>query len=382
MNGRLPENVMHFGRLLRRAGLPVGPGAVLLAIEAASAVGPSRREDFFWALASVFVKRREDLAIYTEAFETFWRDPFGQEQLLSLLLDQAKVETGRPPETSRRIREAWSAPQPRPLPPQRRAEPEEQLDMRLTFSSDELLRTKDFEQMSAEEIARARVLISRMELDVAELRTRRRAPHHRGTIDLRRTLRRSVPTGFGSLAFQRQATRPPALVVLCDISGSMERYSRIFLHFMHTLATLRDRVHAFVFGTRLTNITRLLRHKDVDVALAAVGKGVADWSGGTRIRTSLHELNQRWSRRVLGQGAVVLLVTDGLDRDEAPGLAFEIARLRRSSRRLIWLNPLLRYEGFAPLARGVQILHHEIPEHRPVHSLESLESLITALERP
>lgn len=380
MSDKLAENVMHFGRLLRRAGLPVGPGQILDAVRAVSVVNVLDRRQFYWALAAVFVKRREHLELFAEAFATYWKDPWGADQLLSLLLDQAQRDTAKP-QTKRRIRDAWSAPLPAKTKP--RSDPDdekERIDTVLTFASDEVLRKKDFEQMSAEEIERAKLLIQRMRFDVADLITRRRRRHHRGRIDLRRTLRQNVRSaGLMPLAFQRPRRRPPTLVILCDISGSMERYSRMFLHFMHTLTNHRDRVHAFVFGTRLSNVTRTLEHKDVDVALEKLGSEVLDWSGGTRIRSALHLFNRHWSRRVLGQGAIVLLVTDGLDRDVESGLEFEVQRLKRSCRRLIWLNPLLRFSGFQPLAAGVKVLHRHAHEHRPVHDLESLEGLVRAL---
>ncbi len=380
MSDKLAENIMHFGRLLRRAGLPVGPGQVLDAVRAASVVNVLDRRQFYWALAAVFVKRREHLELFAEAFGTYWKDPWGADQLLSLMLDQAQRDTMQP-QTKRRIRDAWSAPVPTKTKPRQEDEEEERIDTVLTFASDEVLRKKDFEQMSAEEIERAKKLIERMRFDVADLRTRRRQRHHRGRIDLRRTLRQNVRTGGAlmPLAFYQPRVRPPTLVVLCDISGSMERYSRMFLHFMHTLTNHRDRVQAFVFGTRLSNVTRSLEHRDVDVALEKLGQQVQDWSGGTRIRSALHLFNRHWSRRVLGQGAIVLLVTDGLDRDVESGLEFEVQRLKRSCRRLIWLNPLLRFSGFEPLASGVKVLHRHAHEHRPVHDLSSLEGLVSAL---
>lgn len=382
MNGKLAENVMHFGRLLRRAGLPIGPGQVLDGIRAAATVNAAHKPDFYWALAAVFVKRREELEIYEEAFSTFWRDPFGQDQAMTLLLDSAQRDMARPPETKRRVREAWSAPVPVSRPRPMEDEQQERIDTVLTFASDEVLRTKDFEQMSAEELRRAKLLIERMRFAMADILTRRRRIHHRGDIDLRRTLRKSLAGGSDliPLAFSTRRRHPPALVILCDISGSMERYSRMFLHFMHTLTSVRDRVHVFLFGTRLTNVTRTLQNRDIDVALERLGREVLDWSGGTRIRSALHEFNQHWSRRVLGQGAVVLLVTDGLDRDVESGLAFEADRLRRSCRSLVWLNPLLRYEGFRPVASGVRVLLDRVDEHRPVHNLESLADLVRSLQ--
>jgi uncharacterized protein with von Willebrand factor type A (vWA) domain len=378
--GALPGNLLEFGRVLRRAGLPIGTGQVLDAVRAAEIVGLARRDDLFHALASVFVSEREQRDVFAQAFDLFFREPVRQDQALSMLLEGARRAEGPPP-ILRRVREAWSPPIPIESRRERPEETEDEVDAVLAFSSDEALRRKDFEQMSADETRRAKALIARMRFDVANLRTRRTERHHRGAIDMRRTLRKSIASGGAiALAFEKPRTRPPALVVICDISGSMERYSRMLLHFVHTLANARDRVHAFVFGTRLTNVTRLLRDRDVDAALGKLGREVLDWSGGTRIRASLREFNVRWSRRVLGQGAIVLLVTDGLDRDVEHGLDREVERLRRSSRRLVWLNPLLRYEGFQPLAAGVRVLFDRVDEHRPVHDLASLEQLLEALE--
>jgi hypothetical protein len=214
--------------------------------------------------------------------------------------------------------------------------------------------------------------------------TRRFRPEPRGRrVDLRRTLRQSLRGGGAmiDLARKRRVRRHPPLVILCDISGSMERYSRMLLHFMHAVTNDRDRVHCFVFGTRLTNITRQLRQRDVDMALAKVGERVQDWSGGTRIGHCLHAFNRVWSRRVLAQGAVVLLITDGLDRDAGAGLEREIERLHKSCRRLIWLNPLLRYEGYAPIATGSRAIIKHVDDFRPVHNLESLAQLTEALGR-
>jgi uncharacterized protein with von Willebrand factor type A (vWA) domain len=242
----------------------------------------------------------------------------------------------------------------------------------------------DFEKMSLEELARAKAAIARLRLPVQDVPTRRFAPDRRGArADLRATLRAALRSG-GLIELKRRSRRrrPPPLVVLCDISGSMSRYSRIFLHFMHSVTNDRDRVYTFVFGTRLTNITRYLRHRDVDLALDRVAEAVTDWSGGTRIGHALCEFNRLWSRRLLGQGAIVLLITDGLDRDAGAGLAHEMDRLHRSCRRLIWLNPLLRYEGFEPRSLGMKAMMPYVDEFRPVHNLESLETLIEVLSAP
>jgi uncharacterized protein with von Willebrand factor type A (vWA) domain len=264
------------------------------------------------------------------------------------------------------------------------AEPEEvetEIDAVMTFSDREQLRSMDFDKMSLDELARAKAAIARLRLPVQDVPTRRFAPDRHGArADLRATLRAALRSG-GLIELKRKSPRrrPPPLVVLCDISGSMSRYSRIFLHFMHTVTNDRDRVYTFVFGTRLTNITRYLRHRDVDLALERVGEAVSDWSGGTRIGLSIAEFNRLWSRRLLGQGAIVILITDGLDRDAGAGLAREMDRLHRSCRRLIWLNPLLRYEGFEPKSLGMRAMMPHVDEFRPVHNLASLEELIEVL---
>jgi uncharacterized protein with von Willebrand factor type A (vWA) domain len=253
----------------------------------------------------------------------------------------------------------------------------------MTFSDREQLQTMDFEKMSGDELAAAKAAIRRMVLPLADLPTRRFAPDPRGArTDMRATLRAQLRSG-GLLALKRKSRRrrPPPLVILCDISGSMSRYSRVFLHFMHAVTNDRDRVHTFLFGTRLTNITRYLRYKDVDVALDKIAGIVEDWSGGTRIGQCLADFNRRWGRRVLGQGAVVLLITDGLDRDAGAGIGQEMDRLHKSCRRLVWLNPLLRYEAFQPKSLGMRAILPHVDEFRPVHSLDSLEHLVAALSR-
>ena len=376
MTSKLAENVVHFTRLLRGAGLRLGPASALDALAAAAAVDVLRRDEMFWALHAVLVKRPEDFDLFDQAFRLFWRDPQGVHSALAQLLPHVRVP--RPPAVSRRVAEAWRQPSAAGSPPVERTE----FDAVFTFSADEVLRTRDFEQMSAGELARARRLVAQMAVTLRPVRTRRFAPDPHGSrVDLARTVRDSVKT-FGDLAplrFRARLLRPPPLVVLCDISGSMGRYSEMLLHFLHALLNARTRVHAFLFATRLTNVTRILRRRDVDEALARCGREVLDWSGGTRLRTCLHDFNRAWSRRVLGHGGVVLLVTDGLDRDPEPGLAAEADRLHRSCRRLIWLNPLLRWEGFEPRAQGVRALLPHVDEHRPVHNLDSLEALGQAL---
>ena len=383
--GRLAANLMHFARTLRAAGLPVGSGAVLDALRAVEAVGLARRDDFYWALHAVFVRRADQRALFDEAFHVFWRNPRLLERVTSLLLPTVHT----PPRSdakplSRRLSEAlFAGAEGEP----RAKEPEEEieLDATLTWSDREVLRTRDFEQMSAAELAEAKAAIARLKLAVPPAPTRRYRPHPHGSlVDMRTTFRRSLRHGAGEvlLVRRRRLRKAAPIVVLCDISGSMSRYSRLLLHFAHALARDRSRVYSFVFGTRLTNLTRQLRGRDVDAAIERASEEVEDWSGGTRIGQCLDRFNRDWSRRVCGQGAVVLFISDGLDRDAGEGVGPQVERLRKSCRRLVWLNPLLRYEGFAPKAAGIRALLPHVDEFRPVHNLESLEDLAAALLAP
>jgi uncharacterized protein len=381
VSGRFVANIMYFARTLRAADLPIGPGKVLAAVEAVRAVGIENRQDFYWALHAVFVNRRDQRELFDQAFHIFWRNPELLEKMMGLMLPAIRVEQPGE-EMSRRLSEALHPGEGRGE--ERPRENEIEVDAAMTFSDRELLRKQDFDKMSAAEVTAARPPVRRMTLPLADVVTRRFTPDPRGDrSDMRATLRAQLRSG-GLLALKRKRRRrrPPPLVVLCDISGSMSRYSRLFLHFMHAVTNDRDRVYTFLFGTRLTNITRYLRQKDVDIALDRVAGAVEDWSGGTRIGQCLADFNRNWSRRVLGQGAVVLLITDGLDREGGAGIGREMDRLHKSCRRLLWLNPLLRYEGFAPKSLGMRAILPHVDEFRPVHNLESLEELVDVLSRP
>ncbi len=378
--GRLAENIVYFARALRAAGIPVGPGAVLDALEALKVAGLGTREDFYWTLHAVFVKRHEHSVLFDQAFRIFFRRRGYIDQMLAMMLPQAPAPPQAPQPGSTRVHEALFSGLDDKLKRQREVE----LDARMTVSDREVLQRKDFAQMTSAEIEAAKAAMKRLVLPLAEVRTRRLKPHPHGhLIDIRRTLRTSMKGGgdFIDLRFIGPKTKPPPLVALLDISGSMSQYSRIFLHFLHALTETRRRVSTFLFGTRLTNVTRALRERDPDDALAACSASVPDWSGGTRIASSLRVFNKLWARRVLTQGAVALLITDGLERDADDTLAFEIDRLHRSCRRLIWLNPLLRFEGFEARARGIRAMLPHVDEFRPIHNLESMAGLVAALER-
>src|SRR5215470_15956454 len=384
--GRLGENIMHFARTLRAAGLPVGPGKVLDAIRAVETVGLGGREDFYWALHATLVNRREQQEIFDQAFHIFWRNPRLLERMMAMLLPQMRV--GEQPqdraEMSRRLAEALGQDGGGDAGGEEEQEEKIEVDAVMTYSDRELLQAMDFEKMSADEIAKAKRLIAAMRLPIMDLPTRRYRPDRLGQrVDMRATLRAALRSRESIPLRRRQPRRRhPPLVILCDISGSMSRYSRIILHFLHAITNDRDRVHTFLFGTRLTNVTRYLRHKDIDVALEKVGQTVDDWSGGTRIGKCLADFNSWWSRRVLGQGAVVLFISDGLDRDAGEGLAKEMERLHKSCRRLIWLNPLLRYDGYEPRSMGAKAIMPHVDDFRPVHNLASLADLTRVLSQP
>lgn len=390
-DGKLAHNIAHFARALRKAGLPIGPGRTLDAVNAVAAAGFDRREDFYYTLQAIFVSRPEERSTFAQVFRLFWRDPRYLEHMMSLMLPQVHgVQEDRVAEAAeKRAAEALLDGQ-LPPPPQDQPEGDQiEIDATATMSAEERLKTLDFEQMSAAEVAEAKRMLAKLSLPVQPLKTRRsQASTLAARIDARRTLRQAMRTGgeVTTLKYKAPVTRWPNLVVLCDISGSMADYSRMVLHFVHAVANRKGqgwaKVHAFTFGTRLTNITRHLRARDVDAALRAAGSEAQDWSGGTRIGQSLHAFNRDWSRRVLGQGAVVLLITDGLDRDDTALLAKEVERLHLSCRRLIWLNPLLRWTGFVPKAQGIRAILPHVDSFRAGHSIASLEALGQAISDP
>ena len=382
-SGMLAENVMHFARLLRGAGLPIGPNRVIDALAALQIAGVERRDDFYWTLASMFLGRRDQFDLYDEAFRVFWRDPRHAARVRHLPEVRGRIpRRSHEQELSARLVQALTA-QHRPSPAA--AADRIEFDASLTFSFDESLRAIDFESMTNEELAAARAAVAKLRLRLPELPTRRHAADPRGArVDPRASLQASLRGGGAIIPLCRRSLRrrAPPLVALADVSGSMSRYTRMFLHFLHAAARDCDRVSVFTFGTRLTNVTRHMRHRDPDAALARVARAVKDWSGGTRIGACLGEFNRNWSRRLLGQGAVVLLISDGLDREGADGLARQMERLHKSCHRLIWLNPLLRYPEFEAKPAGIKAMLPHVDAFLPVHNLQSLDELAAALALP
>jgi uncharacterized protein len=379
--GQLAQNIVHFARALREAGLPVGPGAVLDALAAVEAAGIGDREDFYTTLHAVFVKKHEESLLFDQAFRIFWKRKGLIEKLIAMLSPKAASQREPKPAEAgaSRVADALF----KSGRDSARAAPSIDLDARLTVSGAEILRSKDFAQMSADEIEAARRAIKRLVLPEDRRRTRRFAPGGRRVrIDARHSFRRSLqPGGVIDLEFSSPIDRPPPIVALCDISGSMNEYTRLFLHFLHALAETR-RVSTFLFGTRLTNVTRAMRARDPDDALARCSALAVDWSGGTRIGEALARFNRDWSRRVLGQGAILLLITDGLERDSLDPLEAEMERLAKSSRRIVWVNPLLRFGDFAAKAGGIRAMLPYVDSFRPIHNLASMADLCRALSEP
>lgn len=389
--GRLAENVMHFGRVLRAAGLPLGSDRIQLALGALQVAGLESRRDFHDVLAACFIDRAEHRELFEQAFTLFWRDPDIAGRLMAMLLPkvQAKTDTPPPPE-NRRLGDALFPHQPQapapPPPPQ-----ELEVDATLTFSERELLRKADFETMSADEWRQALALLRGLAPLFERIATRRsRRAAHPGRPDVRATMQAMARHGgeLWELRWRRRREQPAPLVVLADISGSMSRYSRMLLHFTHALGHAEARVESFVFGTRLTRTTRALRQRDPDIAVARVVREVQDWSGGTRITQCLHEFNRDWARRTLSGRATVLLISDGLehgtpDDPRCEHLRFEMERLHKSCRRLVWLNPLLRFAAFQPRAAGIRAMLPHVDAFLPAHNLASLADLARVLaQRP
>ena len=390
-NPKLASNIAHFTRALRRAGLPIGSGRLIDAIRAVEAAGFTSKNDFFWTLHACFVSRPEQRAVFSQVFRLYWRDPRYLEHMMAAMLPAVRgVQEDRVSHAAEKRAaealldgaEALDAPQ----------EEEEggtkiEVDASLTMSAEEKLKSLDFEQMSTAEMVQAKIMLARMTLPIDPLASRRTKMSTLGRIDPARTLRASMRSGgdLRELKYKNPKIRYPNLVVLCDISGSMSQYSRAVLHFVHAVSNAKGagwaKVFAFTFGTRLTNISRHLRQRDVDSALKAAGAEAQDWEGGTRIGECLENFNKKWSRRVLGPGAFVLLITDGLDRDDPNALSKQMERLHLSARRLVWVNPLLRWDEFAPKARGIAAMLPHVDSFRAGHSIASLQELANVISR-
>jgi len=373
----LAGRIVDFVRTLRAAGVPLGAGRSALALQAVERADMGSRAEFASALRCVLTASPAEDALFDCAFAMFFGNRAASARLGGLQAQglRSAGEAKPPPGALRLLRAMRSSPQLIAAPG---AEP---TAVGAGYSPQEALSSKDFAQMSPEEQAEARELLRRGVFSPARQGRRFRPAAHGPRIDFQATLRAGLASGGELMRLKRKARRPEpmALALLFDVSGSMTSYARMALHFAHALCSARRHVEAFVFATRLTRVTRELRGRDGDAAAAAALKAAPDWEGGTRIAAALGEFNRLWSRRVLARPGVVLLLSDGLERDQVEQLRSEAARLRRSCKRLVWLNPLLGYEGFEPRARGVQALLPAVHEHRSAHNVSSLLGLADAL---
>ena len=393
-DGKLVNNIVYFARALRQSGLNASPDQILNSIEAVHVVGFQNKIDMYWALHACFVTNVEQMQVFSQMFRLFWRDPRYLEHMMSIMLPSIRGVAKEEATPSGSKRAADSLIGNRLTSNLHNDKPnghevEYSIDASGSASSKEKLKSMDFDQMTADEASNAQKIIASIQLPIAPLTSRRMTRHHNGNIPgWRETMRNTARTGGQviDIKYRKHCIKWPNIVALCDVSGSMSAYSRAILHFLHALINRKRsnwaRVSAFTFGTQLTNITRYLTSSDVDIALQLTGKEVEDWDGGTRIGDCLHNFNLKWSRRVIGHGSVVLLISDGLESGDPELLAKEMKRLHLSSHRVIWLNPLLRWKGFAPKARGIRAILPHVDCFRSVHNIDSLENLAIAVSHP
>jgi uncharacterized protein len=374
--GALLHNLLLFSRILHALGLEVNSGRMIEIQEAFAHISIGNRSDFYHTLRTFLVKRKQDLPLFDEAFNLFWRTRFAGDTLLDLdtllaLADEQPQERLVIPPQPASDDEATALPEDDD-------DLQEIIELTLTYSEREALRHKDFAELTPQEFAAIKRMMAELVWELGQRRTRRYVAGRAGLLDTRRSFRQNLRFGSELLtwAYRTPKIKVRPLIVLADISGSMQQYSRPLLHFLYALKHgLQQRVEVFVFATRLSYITRQLRHKDVDAALKEVTASVQDWSGGTRIGEAVKSFNYKWARRVLHGGPVVLLISDGWDRGDPLLLRHEMARLHRMCHRLIWLNPLLGSEQYQPLTRGMQAAISHIDDFLPVHNLASLEEL-------
>ncbi len=382
-DGRLAENVVHFCRALRKANVKVSTAQLETAIRAIAITGFTNKTDFYNVLKSTLISNAEDLEVFKQLFSMFWRNPESLTKMVLQLAPASEVPEQTAP-AQRRASQALGS----DLKIQSGVS-QQLKDATSTMSAQDVVRQKDFAQMTTDELTEAQRIIQTLDFNAPELVSRRTRPARFGRVyDPASTLRTAVRQMGELQRIERKSVRPkkPGLVVLCDISGSMSLYSRMFMRFAHALNHAHPQqwssVSVFTFGTRLTNVTRAVRHHDTDIALSRVGLEANDWEGGTLIGPTIKTFNQLWARRVLGRGAVLLLITDGLERGDTTLLSAEMQRLHLFCRKLVWLNPLLRWDGFSPKASGIKAMLPHVDSFHACHSLASLTDLANVLQKP
>ncbi|CAI8003658.1 hypothetical protein GBAR_LOCUS3721 [Geodia barretti] len=375
--GHILPNLLRFAEVLRRVGLDAGPASVMDMVRATEHVHIGRRAEFYQAARSIFVHRKQDLPVFDEAFNVFWRKPNTARSGMDLR-SMGEQRRFRKPQVSAGHDEPMDDALALDGDPD--DDSVSNIDLTRTYSAREVLREKDFAQFAGHEVAEARRMMASLRWDLGNRRTRRMVPGDGSGLDMRRTLRRSLQHGgeMLELAHRGPKSRPRSLALICDVSGSMERYTRMLLHFIHTIAVGQP-IEAFLFATRLTRITRQLRYRSIDQAITEVSRAVPDWAGGTRIGEAVKTFNYQWLRRTLRGQSIVMIISDGWDRGEPELLARETSRLQRSCHRLIWLNPLLGSPSYQPLTQGMQAALPYVDDFLPVHNMNSLQALADRL---
>ncbi|MBM12099.1 MAG: CoxE [Chloroflexi bacterium] len=373
-DGHILHSLTLFGEMLRRVGLDIGSGNILDLVRATEHVSIGKRGEFYQAARSILVHRKQDLPIFDEAFKVFWRKPTDSSSTMDLRSMGEQRRFRKPQVGAGQDEDPGDAGTIQGEPDD---DSVQNVDLSRTYSAVEVLRQKDFSEFTSREMAEARRMMTGLSWDLGQRRTRRLTPGGQGQLDLRRTMRKSLRYGgeFLELSSRSPKYKNRSLVLICDVSGSMERYTRMLLQFIHTIAGGFDQLEAFLFATRLTRITRSLKYRSIDQSIDEVSKAVPDWAGGTRIGEAIKSFNYQWLRRVLRGQAVVLIISDGWDRGDPELLARETSRLQRSCHRLIWLNPLLGSPDYQPLTQGMKAALPYVDDFLPVHNLNSLESL-------
>ena len=380
---KLDKNVIFFARLLRASGISLSSDSILEAIESIKLVGIENKKSFFYALQTCLIKRPEDMKIFAQAFSLFWQNPKFRDRIRELLLPQTRMQGAEEEkeELAKRIQDTLSTPENS----KSRVVEEETLliDTSGTASDNQLFKDKDFEMMSKDELQMASQSIKELLIKIPRRPFRRSENSSLGKQVSTRESLREAKRHFGSvlpkLVKKKEVSRP--VIVLLDISGSMENYSRMMIHFVHNLMQRHKKVHAFLFGTKLTNISFQIKNKDIDVALKEISKATNDWAGGTRIRDSIFTFNKKWIRRVSSSNSIVFLITDGLDRDHSTDLFNQMERLQKSCYKLVWLNPLLRFKDFLPKSISIKRILLNVDAFLPIHSIESMQNLTSLISK-
>ena len=374
---KLLDNIVRFIRLLRKSGLSIGTEASINVLEAVKSLRIGTRDEFYWALHTTLITKNEDTELFDQSFYLFWQNPKIMEQMFNLLLPQIGKQSA-PKNKNKRLKRLEDNISKKPLDTDISKREEINFDSEMTWSDKSMIKSKDFKMMSLEEIKNAQKQIKKLLSHFKKYKSRRWYKKEDGLrISQKDTIKKSIKNNsLISLVYKTQIKKNKPLVILIDISGSMENYSRIMLFFSHLLINIHKNVEVFIFGTELTRITKFLQNNDIDFALDKIGKLVTDWSAGTKIASSFAEFNQKWSRRILAQNQTLILISDGLDRDNEKNLEFEVKRLSLFTSRFIWLNPLLRYSKFQAKVKSIKIILKYVNEFIPIHNIDSIENLV------